>query len=342
MRRSIKTVQFFRISIPRLIFVCLLIWGFSHAALAEEKISTFGKYQGYSREIYDSWQRSSRYLTMRDGVKLAMDIIRPAKNGQVAEDKLPVLWTHTRYRRAVERHGSISSIANAPYVQTLLKHGYVVAAVDVRGSGASYGTWQGIWTQQESLDAHEITQWLGTRPWSNGKVGMFGGSYLGITQLMCAGKGPSHLKAIFPMVALYDLYPLAYHGGIFFNDYIQHWSDLTLMLDTQSVAAPVDNDPGKKQLKRAIQQHHNNRPLIHILSSLPYRNSKDEFTGVQPYYLWHPAAFTREISQSGVAIYLWCGWFDAFTKDGFLMYKNFTNPKKLVMGHPRPYPIQAP
>jgi putative CocE/NonD family hydrolase len=248
------------------------------------------------------------------------------------EDKLPVVWTHTRYRRAVERNGRINSLANAPRVQKLLKHGYVVAAVDVRGSGASFGTWQGIWTQQESLDAHEITEWLGTQPWSNGKVGMFGGSYLGITQLMCAGKGPRHLKAIFPMVALYDFYPLAYHGGIFYNDHIQHWSDLTLMLDTRIVAVPVDNDPGKRQLKQAIKQHLGNRPLIRILSSLPYRDSKDEFTGVQPYYLWHPAAFTKEISQSGVAIYLWCGWLDSFTKDGFLMYANFTNPKKLVMG----------
>ncbi len=104
------------------------------------------------------------------------------------------------------------------------------------------------------------------------------------------------------------------------------------MLDTREVAVPVDGKAGKKQLDEAIKQHHDNRPLIDILGSLPFRDSKDEFTGLQSYYQWHPAAILKEIKQSNVPIYLWCGWLDSFTRDGFLMYRNFTNPKKLVMG----------
>jgi predicted acyl esterase len=51
-----------------------------------------------------------------------------------------------------------------------------------------------------------------------------------------------------------------------------------------------------------------------------------------PFYDWQPARFTKEINQSGVPIYLWCGWFDSFTRDGFLMFRNFKNPKKIAIG----------
>lgn len=317
-----------------LFFICLFtLTCLTAGTPAGEKLSAFGQYQGYSIEKYDSWVRTSRYLTMRDGVKLAIDIIRPAINGKIATGKLPVIWTHTRYRRAVIRDGQVSSRADAPSSQKMLKHGYVVAVADVRGSGASFGTWQGIFSPQESQDAYEITEWLASQPWCSGSVGMFGGSYLGVTQLMCAGKRPEHLKAIFPAVALFDIYTVAYHGGIFFEDFIKHWSDLTQTLDTISVAAPVDGDIDKKLLAAAIKEHRENRPLVHTLSALPFRDSKDEFTGEQPYYLWHPAAFIEEINLSKVPIYLWCGWFDSFTKDGFLMYRNFNkNPRKMVIG----------
>ena len=171
--------------------------------------SRFGEYQGYSDERYDSWIRSSRYLTMRDGINLAVDIIRPARGGQVAEERLPVVWSHTRYRRSFEQNGRIISSGEAPGMQVLLKHGYAVAVADVRGSGASFGRWEGIFTREESQDAREITQWLAAQPWCNGSVGMAGGSYLGVTQLMAASTRPPHLKAIFPVVALFDIYPIA-------------------------------------------------------------------------------------------------------------------------------------
>jgi len=51
------------------------------SAREEERVSKFGEYKGYSEAIYDSWVRTSQYLTMRDGIKIAIDIIRPAKNG---------------------------------------------------------------------------------------------------------------------------------------------------------------------------------------------------------------------------------------------------------------------
>jgi putative CocE/NonD family hydrolase len=314
-----------------IISLSLLVTG-NLPAQEAEKVSKFGEYKGYSEEIYDSSVRTSLYLTMRDGIKIAIDIVRPAIDEKVHEEPLPVVWTHTRYRRSYMRNGKLSSELDSPLYQSLLKHGYVLAAADVRGSGASFGSWGGIWTQEETQDAYEIIEWLASQPWCDGNIGMAGGSYLGITQLMAAGTKPPHLKAIFPAMALFDIYAVAYPGGVFYDDFIKHWSELTQMMDTQVIAAPVDEDKDEALLESAIADHRESRALIDIFSPLKYRDNVDEVTGVQPFYTWHPAAYVEGINESGVPIYLWCGWFDSFTRDGFLMFRNFKNPKKIVIG----------
>lgn len=295
-----------------------------------EKVSKFGEYKGYSEEIYDSSIRTSQYLTMRDGINIATDILRPAKKGKVEEEPLPVIWTHTRYRRSTLRDGKAIGEMNSPVYYHLLKRGYVLAAADVRGSGASFGSWQGI-TLEEAKDAYEITEWLASQSWCDGNVGMVGASYLGLTQLMAASTNPPHLKAIFPIVALFDIYPFSYQGGVFFDDWHKHWSELTNYMDTEGIAAPVDGDEGEALLKAAVAEHDANRSIYEIFSPLKYRNSVDEATGTKPYYEWLPSGYVKEINQSGIPIYLWCGWFDSFTKDGILMYRNFNTPKKLTM-----------
>jgi putative CocE/NonD family hydrolase len=304
----------------------------SSLAQEEEKVSDFGKYKGYSYEMYDAWVRTSHYITVRDGTKLAIDIFRPEREGQLESEPLPVVWTHNRYRRAVIQDGKLYTMLEAKYLQTLIKHGYVIAVVDVRGSGASFGTWQGIFTREETQDAYEIIEWLANQPWCNGKVGMFGGSYLGITQLMAASTRPPHLKAIFPLMALFDGYPVLYPGGVYHDDFAKTWSELTKRLDTEAIAAPVDDDKDGILLREAIEAHKLNRSLYEIFLPLHYRNSKDEATGAMPYFDWSPSNYVGEINQSGVAVYLWGGWFDAFTRDCFVCFENLTVPKRLTMG----------
>lgn len=306
-----------------------------------EKESKFGVYKGYSEEKYDSWVRESRYVEMRDGVNLAVDIIRPALKEKIVNAPLPVILTYTRYRRAFQHEGKIISSADRPDSQLLLKHGYIIAVVDVRGSGASFGKWMGIFTKEETQDAYEIIEWLAAQPWCDGNVGMTGGSYLGITQLMAAAKHPPHLKALFPAVALFDIYTLAYPGGVFQDDIVKKWSDLTVLLDTKALAAPVDDDKDGTLLNKAVEEHLSNRTLFDIFSQLEYRNSTDAATNTLPYYEWQPAGFVKEINKSGIPIYLWCGWFDSFTRAGFLMYRNFHVPRKITMG-PWPHSPRTP
>jgi putative CocE/NonD family hydrolase len=302
------------------------------AGAAASKVSQFGHYSGYSAAVYDSGVRTSQYLTMRDGTRIAVDVIRPAKDGKMTAEPLPVIWTHNRYRRAFTSNGRLISIGDSPDIQALIKRGYVAASADVRGSGASFGRTLGIFTAEESQDAYEITEWLARQPWSNGRVGMFGGSYLGITQLMAAGRKPPHLRAIFPVMSAFDLYADIAQGGVLKDDFLRSWSALTRTLDLDQIAAPVDDDKGGTLLKKAIEDHRGNRSLFEVMAPLKFRDSRDALTKTQPNLEWAPVGRVPDINASGIPMYLWCGWFDAFMRDGFLMYRNFTAPRRITIG----------
>ena len=289
-----------------------------------EKVSRLGEYRGYSGAVYDGWVRSSTYLPMRDGIKIAIDVFRPTKNGKTAEEKLPVVWVLKRYQRASLENGKVSGLfaEGGPHMTALLAHGYVLAAADSRGTGASFGVCEGVFTETEALDAYEITEWLASQPWSNGRIGMVGSSYEGTNQLMAAAKKPPHLIAIMPAMAMFDIYDLAYPGGIFRYDLVKTWSELTKQIDTLKAPAPVDEDAEGKLLKEALVRRPQNRLAYDIASPSKYRDDKDPLTGRRTYLTCQPAGFAREINQSGVAIYLIAGWYDAYIRDAFLMFKN--------------------
>jgi putative CocE/NonD family hydrolase len=109
----------------------------------------------------------------------------------------------------------------------------VGAVVDVRGTGGSEGDLaDNFFSPREAKDGATLIEWFGTRPWSTGKVGMAGGSYVGITQYLAAGHTPKHLAAITPAVAISDLYRDGFaHGGI-----------INLSFDLQYIA--VQGAPG--------------------------------------------------------------------------------------------------
>ncbi|MGB7055592.1 MAG: CocE/NonD family hydrolase, partial [bacterium] len=179
------------------------------------RASKFGKYVGYSQPLYEEWTRTSRYIEMSDGVKLAMDVIRPAKNGKPAEKPMPVIWNYYMYVRAEMQEGKVVSIVDiSEALQTLVKHGYIIVIVDTRGYGASYGRSTNPVTHEEGKYGYEITEWLAAQPWCNGKVGMYGHSYSAHMNFLIASQAPPSLKAIFPSMGAFDIYQLLYPGGI--------------------------------------------------------------------------------------------------------------------------------
>ena len=125
-------------------------------------------------------------IRMRDGVRLATDVYRPA-----GSERFPVVLTRTPY-------GSENK-ENLDKGVFYVKRGYAFAVQDVRGKYDSEGDWFG--KRNESEDGSDTITWLGTQPWSNGKVGMIGGSYVGAVQYAVADQQNPYLKALVPMVA---------------------------------------------------------------------------------------------------------------------------------------------
>ena len=155
---------------------------------------------------YPASVKQSVFVTMDDGVHLAGSLYFPSRDGKtVAPGRFPVVLTMTPYGRNLGQ-------TRADWAQ----RGYVGAIFDIRGAGGSEGNLNdNYFSPRESRDSAEVIDYLGTRPYSNGRVGMIGGSYEGITQLLAAARQPRHLKAIVPTVPLADLYRDAvYHGGI--------------------------------------------------------------------------------------------------------------------------------
>jgi len=297
------------------------------------KVSEFNRPFSYLTAVYDGWVRSSRYVTARDGTRLAVDIFLPSRAGKVATERLPVVWTHHRYRRAVMEEGKLLTVLdNFDWLQEVLRHGYVVAAVDARGSGASFGTFTGMFNLPETRDAYDVTEWLAAQPWSNGNVGMYGRSYLGITQYMAAGQKPPHLKAIFPEMAVTDLYDLLWHGGIFHGPFIEFWSALVRQMDIDDPAAPVDEDRDGVLLKAALREHWANRDAAKLYAATPYRDSVDPRTGVPIYRDWTPITYRSQIRESKVAVYHLAGWYDRYVRDQTILFRNLDNPQKLTIG----------
>ena len=128
-------------------------------------------------EITEVW------IPMPDGVRLAADIYWPA--GATESDSFPVLLEYLPYRKDESRS------RNYPVYSYFLDHGYVVARVDIRGTGNSEGhTIPYEYSDIELDDGEVVIDWLSRQPWSTGNVGMFGISWGGFNSIQMAMRHP--------------------------------------------------------------------------------------------------------------------------------------------------------
>ena len=147
-------------------------------------------------------------VTMRDGAKLRADIYRPKDEG-----KFPVLLVRTPYDKTQEMEFGVRAATR----------GYVVVAQDVRGRFQSEGEWYPF--KNESQDGYDTVEWAAALPYTNGKVGMFGGSYVGATQYLAAIAKPPHLAGICPNVTASNYHDgWTYQGGAFEQWFNESWS----------------------------------------------------------------------------------------------------------------------
>lgn len=182
-------------------------------------------------------------VTVRDGTVLRVNVFRPAGDDPVpvilcahpyGKDHIPANAArrrpNTQYRAFPQPHPirfSEWTGWEAPDPATWVPRGYAVVNADLRGAGTSDGVGE-LLSGEEHLDYHDLVEWAGTRPWSNGRVGLLGVSYLAISQYGAAATRPGHLAAICPWEGFTDIYrDLAYPGGVREDGFTVMWSALT-------------------------------------------------------------------------------------------------------------------
>lgn len=299
-----------------------------------QRVSLPGRYSGYSAATYDGYELSSQYVEVRDGTRLAIDVFRPTRGGKLAEQKLPVLWMHTPYNRRHYRNGL--TVENYPgKALQLSKFGYIVAVADFRGLFASFGENKGYnrgeWQDAARMDAYDITEWLAKQPWSDGKVGMWGCSATGGSQMQAMTTAPPSLKAIFPMSCEWDVHPFAVAGGI-----APPLGVPTQLMrgpsraERDRAAVPVDADKNRTLLVAAIAEHANN---VETAGFTPFRDSIAENFDNQWWLKSSPHTFADTIKASKIAVYAAANWDEGTTKYGApFIFNNVTNPRKLILG----------
>ncbi len=152
-------------------------------------------------------------VAMRDGARLFADIYRPAGDG-----RHPVLLQRTPYDKADpdSRLRSLDAVRAA-------REGFAVVIQDVRGRYASEGDFYTF--VNESADGYDTVEWAAAQDWSSGRVGMYGGSYVGATQWLAAIAKPPHLVAIAPNITSDDYYEgWTYQGGAFQLNFALSWA----------------------------------------------------------------------------------------------------------------------
>ena len=237
-------------------------------------------------------------VTMRDGVVLRADVYHPDADG-----KFPVLLQRTPYNKAGGLEFGLKAAAR----------GFVVINQDVRGRYTSEGEWYTF--KHEPDDGYDTVEWAAALPYSSGKVGMFGGSYVGATQMLTAIAHPPHLAGIFPVVTASNYHEnWTYQGGAFEQWFNESWTS-GLAQDT---------------LNRQVTRNTN---AMHNIWKLPFSDYPLFDTGavagtenpasLAPYFIdwlghpsyddyWKRISIEEHFSEINVPVYSVAAWYDIF------------------------------
>jgi len=331
----------------------------------EKRISCFGRYQGFTKEAYDGSRRSSDYMKLSDGTRVAYDLFLPAKKGIPAAQPLPVLFLYTPYLRAFtvfDKDGNsplteleslpwyvlaalklrarfapdgnlMGALFRRPWLRGLVRSGYAVIVAEAPGTGASFGK-VNLSHAAMARETNEILDWIAAQGWCDGNIGMFGDSIQAQVQFVAASTCNPHLKAIMPASTWWDNYAaLMFPGGIYDKSFGNFFAWSQTLLDSPLIT-PVGTDADGKLLSQALAERRNATTANvagNILGSrYPFRDSLTP--GGQR--VWDISSLIPEIDKinhSGIPVYLVNGWYDLLTRDNFLIYANLKVPKRLLI-----------
>jgi uncharacterized protein len=249
-------------------------------------------------------------VPMRDGVRLSANVFRPGGSG-----RLPAILLRTPYDKGD---------AITPAWQSFVTNGYAVVVEDVRGRYDSGGVFEPI--NQEINDGDDTLNWIARQSWSDGAVGMYGGSYLGIAQWKAAMSQNAHLKAIFPYVSGDDDYRDRFYspGGAMKLGHRLLWFE-------ENMRAPGFVAPDFQK----------------YVSMLPVRGADSAATGRHlnvwklvadhPSYdqFWKEGSVREHLKDIHVPMYSVGGWYDNYVEsdlDAFSTLSKYNHQNRILIG----------
>jgi len=234
-------------------------------------------------------------MRTRDSVVLRADVYRPRSGG-----RYPVILERTPYDKRVE----------AELGKKAAGKGYVFIVQDVRGRWASDGDWYPL--RHEANDGYDCVEWAATLPYSDGKIGMWGGSYVGATQMLAAISAPPHLAGIMPHVTASNSHDhWVYQGGAFAQLLNQAWST-ALAINTLERRVARDAQPSHWDMKRPPVEY----PMLEIGPAPALADYYYEWLAHPAYDdYWKQWSIEEHFSRINVPALHLGGWYDVF-QDG--------------------------
>ena len=268
-------------------------------------------------------------VPMRDGVRLATDVYRPAKEGVALDEPLPVILSRLPYNKNGQKNA-------AQYFAT---HGYVFVAQDTRGRYKSEGVWHML--TDDGPDGVDCAAWIGKQPWSNGRIGMIGTSYYGGTQHAMAMAGAPELKTVIPVDAMANMGRQSLRNAGAFE--LRFWNWIFLNAGRGSNAALDEGTAA--ELKEMADQR------FYYLANLPTRRGMTPLKLSPEYEDWLINAMEHGANdefwaQNNIVdnpeqnkdnpVYLVSGWYDSWAGNNTANYKALSKtikgPVYMIMG----------
>ncbi len=308
---------------------------------------------------YQTGPVRSVYVTMRDGVKIALDVVLP--EGLPEGSRVPTILTRTRYWRSGEGEG--------PNMRQrfLTSHGYAVVWGDSRGTGASFGVWPHHRARDETVDFSEVMDWIVAQPWSDGTIGGWGNSYTANTNDWFAERNHPAFKAGISRFPDYDPYTDLYFPGGVPNAYMgSNWGGRVKEMDlnvprtrgggTPVGVKPVDEDADGSMVAAAVAARRHVPSVYESMRGLVYKDEAMPLWNGVSMDWWGIHSHAEEVQRSGSAIYSWASWTDAGTAQGVLhRFMTLSNPQRAVIAawshgarqdtdpfHPADYELSPP
>ena len=250
------------------------------------------------------------WIEMPDGVRLNATLYMPGSDGPH-----PVILEGLPYRK-----DDLTQYHKPEYRRLCHEGGFVVARVDLRGTGSSEGTATDEYPPAEQRDLRAVIDWLAGQPWSNGAVGMYGASYGGFNSIQVAMEQPEALKAIVPIYATDDRYTddVHYYGGAKrawdFVDYPTYMVAMNALPPVPAIAGPDWRDRWKERLES--------------LEPWVMRWAEEQLDGAY----WRHGSLRPRYHLIRCPTMIVAGWADGYRNATFRMLAELKVPARLLIG----------